>query len=185
MIDDILLDAEERMQGALNNLQREFSKVRTGRANPRLLDSVRVDYYGTPTPINQLAGVSVPEANQLLIKPYDRKAVKDVEKAILAANIGVTPQNEGEQLRIVLPQLTEERRRQLVKDVKKLTEEAKIAIRNVRRDANDGIKKLEKSGDLSEDDSKGYQEDVQTLTDTYVEKADAAYADKEKDLMEL
>ena len=185
MIDDILLDAEERMQGALNNLQREFSKVRTGRANPRLLDSVRVDYYGSPTPINQLAGVSVPEANQLLIKPYDRKAVKDVEKAILAANIGVTPQNEGEQLRIVLPQLTEERRRQLVKDVKRLTEEAKVAIRNIRRDANDSIKKMEKAGDLSEDDSKGYQEDVQTLTDTYVENAEQACADKEKDLMEL
>ncbi|TVP96757.1 MAG: ribosome recycling factor [Acholeplasmatales bacterium] len=185
MIDDILLDAEERMQGALNNLQREFAKVRTGRANPRLLDSVRVDYYGSPTPINQLAGVSVPEANQLLIKPYDRKSVKDVEKAILAANLGVTPQNEGEQLRIVLPQLNEERRRQLVKDVKKLTEEAKVAIRNVRRDANDAIKKLEKASEISEDDSKGYQEDVQTLTDTYVEKTDQACVDKEKDLMEL
>ncbi|MFU8787278.1 MAG: ribosome recycling factor, partial [Candidatus Izemoplasmataceae bacterium] len=146
MLDEILLDAEERMIGAINALQREFSKVRTGRANPKLLDTVRVNYYGTETPINQLGGISVPEPTQLLIKPYDRSVVKEVEKAILAANLGITPQNEGDQIRIVLPQLNEERRKQLVKEVKKLTEDAKVAIRNIRRDANDHIKKLEKSG---------------------------------------
>lgn len=185
MIDEILLDAEERMEGAINSLHREFAKVRTGRANPKLLDSVRVNYYGAETPINQLGSVSVPEPTQLLVKPYDRSVIKDVEKAILAANLGITPQNEGEQIRIVLPQLNEERRRQLVKDVKKITEEAKVAIRNVRRDANDHIKKLEKAGDLSEDDSKGYQEDVQELTDKYILQAEEVLADKEKELMHI
>jgi ribosome recycling factor len=185
MLDEILLDAEERMIGAINALQREFSKVRTGRANPKLLDTVRVNYYGTETPINQLGGISVPEPTQLLIKPYDRSVVKEVEKAILAANLGITPQNEGDQIRIVLPQLNEERRKQLVKEVKKLTEDAKVAIRNIRRDANDHIKKLEKSGDVSEDDSKGYQEDVQTLTDQYIESADKALVEKENDLMHI
>ncbi|MFH5881544.1 ribosome recycling factor [Liberiplasma polymorphum] len=185
MLDEILLDAEERMIGAINALQREFSKVRTGRANPKLLNTVRVNYYGTETPINQLGGISVPEPTQLLIKPYDRSVVKEVEKAILAANLGITPQNEGDQIRIVLPQLNEERRKQLVKEVKKLTEDAKVAIRNIRRDANDHIKKLEKSGDVSEDDSKGYQEDVQTLTDQYIESADKALVEKENDLMHI
>ncbi|MFP4286421.1 MAG: ribosome recycling factor [Candidatus Izemoplasmataceae bacterium] len=185
MIDEILLDAEERMHGAINSLHREFAKVRTGRANPKLLDSVRVNYYGTDTPINQLGSISVPEPTQLLVKPYDRSVIKEVEKAILAANLGITPQNEGEQLRIVLPQLNEERRRQLVKDVKKITEETKVAIRNVRRDANDHIKKLEKAGDLSEDDSKGYQEDVQELTDKYIVEAEEVLAEKEKELMHI
>jgi ribosome recycling factor len=185
MIDEILLDAEERMEGAINSLHREFAKVRTGRANPKLLDSVRVNYYGAETPINQLGGISVPEPTQLLVKPYDRSVIKDVEKAILAANLGITPQNEGEQIRIVLPQLNEERRRQLVKDVKKLTEDAKVAIRNVRRDANDHIKKLEKAGDLSEDDSKGYQEDVQELTDKYIEISEEVLKEKEQELMHI
>ena len=185
MIDDVMLNAEERMEGAIHNLQREFSKVRTGRANPGMLDQVQVDYYGVPTPVTQVGNIAVPEPNQLLIKPYDKNLVKEVEKAILAANLGVTPSNEGDQIRIVLPKLNEERRRTLVKDVKKLAEEARVAIRNIRRDANDSIKKLEKAGDLSEDDSKGYQEDVQTLTDTYIEEIDQVLQSKEKDLMEI
>ncbi len=185
MIDTMIKDAENRMQGALNNLSREFAKVRTGRANPKLFDTVNVDYYGAPTPINQVAGISVPEPNQLLIKPYDRNSVKDVERAILAANLGVTPQNEGEQLRVILPKLNEERRRQLVKDVKQLAEEAKVAIRNVRRDVNDGVKKQEKSGKIGEDESKLYQEEVQTLTDKYVSRVDTLFSEKEKDLMEI
>ena len=185
MIDDILMDAEERMNGAIKNLNREFAKVRTGRANPGILEGVRVDYYGAPTPLNQLAGISVPEPNQLLIKPYDRNVVKDVEKTILAANLGFTPQNEGDQIRIVLPELNEERRKQLVKDVKGLTENARVAIRNIRRDANDAIKKLEKAGDISEDESKDYQEEIQNLTDKNVGEADTLLASKEKDLMEI
>ncbi len=185
MIDDILMDAEERMDGAIKSLNREFAKVRTGRANPGILEGVRVDYYGAPTPLNQLAGISVPEPNQLLIKPYDRNVVKDVEKAILAANLGFTPQNEGEQVRIVLPELNEERRKQLVKEVKGLTENARVAIRNVRRDANDAIKKLEKAGDISEDEAKDSQDEIQNLTDQHVGEADALLASKEKDLMEI
>ncbi len=185
MIDELLLEAEERMDGAINALTREFSKVRTGRANPKLLDPVMVNYYGAPTPINQLANISVPEPNQLLIKPYDRSAIKDAEKAILAANLGVTPQNEGEQIRIVLPKLTEETRKTLVKDVKKLTEEAKVAIRNIRRDVNEGIKKAQKASEITEDDEKGYLDDVQTLTDQFIEKAEAEMRRKEEDLMQI
>ncbi len=183
MVDDILLDAEERMEGSIKALNRELSKVRTGRANPGMLDQVQVNYYGVPTPISQVGNISVPEPNQLLIRPYDKNMVKEVEKAILAANLGVTPNNEGEHIRIVLPKLTEERRQQLVRDVKKIAEEARVAIRNVRRDANEGVKKLEKQGELSEDDSKGYQEDVQELTDSFVEKVAKIVEDKEKDLM--
>ena len=183
MVDEILLETEEKMQNTLEALNRELSKVRTGRANPQMLESVRVDYYGALSPINQVANIGVPEPSQLLIKPYDRSLVKDIEKAILAANLGVTPQNEGDQIRIVIPALTEERRRELVKQVKKMGEDSKVAIRNVRRDANDAIKKLEKASDISEDDSKGYQEDVQTLTDDYIEKINQSVANKEKDLM--
>ena len=185
MIDELLLEAEERMNGAINALTREFSKVRTGRANPKLLDPVMVSYYGAPTPINQLANITVPEPNQLLIKPYDRTVVKEAEKAILAANLGVTPQNEGEQIRIVLPKLTEERRKTLVKDVKKLSEEAKVAIRNIRRDINEAIKKAQKASEITEDDAKAYLEDVQTLTDQYTENADEEMRRKEEDLMQI
>ncbi len=183
MADEILLETEEKMQNTLDALNRELSKVRTGRANPQMLDPVRVDYYGALSPINQVGNIAVPEPSQLLIKPYDRSIVKDIEKAILAANLGVTPQNEGDQIRIVIPPLTEERRKDLVKQVKKTGEDSKVAIRNVRRDANDAIKKQEKASDISEDDSKGYQEDVQTLTDEYIEKINQSVLAKEKDLM--
>lgn len=183
MIDEILLDAEERMQGAIDSLHRELSRLRTGRANPQMLDPVRVDYYGAPTPLNQIGNIAVPEANQLVVKPYDRSIVKEVEKAILSSNLGVTPNNEGDQLRIVLPPLTEERRKELVKQVKKVGEDAKVSIRNIRRDANDAIKKLEKASELTEDDSKSYQEDIQELTDQYIEKIGKETETKEKDLM--
>ena len=185
MIDELLLEAEERMIGAINALSREFSKVRTGRANPKLLDAVMVNYYGAPTPINQLGNISVPEPNQLLIKPYDRNVVKEAEKAILAANLGVTPQNEGEQIRIVLPKLTEERRKTLVRDVKKLSEDSKVAIRNIRRDVNEGIKKAQKASEITEDESKAYLEEVQTLTDQYIEKVEEEVKRKEDDLMQI
>ncbi len=185
MIDDIMLDAEERMESTISNLVREFSKVRTGRANPNMLEHVSVDYYGVPTPITQVGNISVPEPNQLVIKPYDRSVVKEVERAILAANLGVTPSNEGEQVRIVLPKLTEDTRKALVRDVKKLAEEARVAIRNIRRDANEGIKKLEKASELTEDDAKGYLEDVQELTDRFVENVGEEFAKKEKDLLSI
>lgn len=183
MIDEILFDCEERMESTIKAFERQLAKVRTGRANPKMFDEIRVDYYGVPTPINQVGSIAVPEPSQLLIKPYDRNLVKEVEKAILAANLSVTPQNEGDQIRIVIPPLTEDRRRQLAKETKGSAEEAKVAIRNVRRDANDAIKKLEKSSDISEDDSKGYQEDVQKLTDQFIERIGSLAEAKEKDLM--
>lgn len=183
MLDELLLETEERMENAVKALERNLAKVRTGRANPKMFEGVHVDYYGVPTPLSQVGTVSVPEPSQILIKPYDRSLVKEIEKAILAANLNVNPQNEGDQLRIVIPPLTEERRKQYVKETKSLIEDARVALRNVRRDANDSIKKMEKNSEISEDDAKGYQDDVQTLTDQYVGKVDALGSAKEKDLM--
>lgn len=183
MLDELLLETEERMENAIKALERNLAKVRTGRANPKMFEGVNVDYYGVPTPLSQVGSVSVPEPSQILIKPYDRSLVKEIEKAILAANLNVTPQNEGDQLRIVIPPLTEERRKQYVKETKGLVEDARVALRNVRRDANDSIKKMEKNSEISEDDSKGYQDDVQKLTDQYIAKVDALGSAKEKDLM--
>ncbi len=185
MIDDVMMEMEEKMEKALDSLYYEMARVRTGRANPAMLEGIRVDYYGAPTPINQVANISTPEANQLLIKPYDKSVVKEVEKAILAANLGVTPNNEGEQVRIVMPKLNEERRKELVKQVKKFAEEARVKIRNARREANDKIKKMEKASDITEDDSIGFQEDVQKMTDKYVEKVDKALEEKEQDLTQV
>ncbi len=185
MIDDVMLQAEENMEKALDSLHYEMARIRTGRANPQILDPVRVDYYGAQTPLNQLASISTPEANQLLVKPYDKSAIKEVEKAIQAANLGLNPNNEGDQLRIVLPKLNEERRKQLVKQTKEIAEEARVKIRNARREANDAIKKLEKQKELTEDDSKEYQEDVQKLTDKYIAKVDESFKNKEEDLMSV
>lgn len=180
-----MLQAEENMEKALDSLHYELARIRTGRANPQILDPVRVDYYGAQTPLNQLASISTPEANQLLVKPYDKSAIKEVEKAIQAANLGLNPNNEGDQLRIVLPKLNEERRKQLVKQTKEIAEEARVKIRNARREANDAIKKLEKQKELTEDDSKEYQEDVQKLTDKYIAKVDESLKNKEEDLMSV
>ncbi len=185
MIDMILMELEEKMEERVKNLSHELAKVRTGRANPKMFDEVHVPYYGVETPITQVASISVPEPTQILIKPYDHSIVKEVEKAILAANLGVTPNNEGTQLRIVLPPLTKEVREELVKMVKKYGEEAKISIRNYRRDGNDQIKKLEKNHEISEDDSKGYQEDVQELTDKYVKKIEEVVKAKEVEIMHV
>ncbi len=182
-IDDILLQAEEKMQKSLDSLKYDFGRVRTGRANPKMLEPVLVEYYGAKTPLNQVAGISTPEPTQLLVKPYDKSIIKDIEKAILASNLGVTPNNEGEQIRIVLPKLDEERRRSLVKQVKQTSEDARVKVRNARREANEGIKKLEKASDITEDDSVAYQEDVQDLTDKFIEKIDQELESKEKDLM--
>ncbi len=185
MIDETMLETEEKMEKSVDSFYHELARVRTGRANPAMLDPVRVDYYGAKTPLNQVAGVSTPEANQLLVKPYDKSIIKDVEKAIMAANLGLTPNNEGEQIRIVLPQLNEERRKQLVKQVKEIAEESRVKVRNARREANEAIKKAEKAGELTEDDSKSYQEDVQKLTDDHIKKIDESLKNKEEDLLSV
>lgn len=185
MPDMILLEAEEKMEQTIEALHKEFAKVRTGRANPKILDTVFVDYYGAPTPIPQVGNISVPEPTQIVVKPYDRGIINDVEKAIQAANLGFNPQNEGTQIRIVLPALTKERRQELSKQVKKTGEEFKVFLRNIRRDANDALKKLEKASEITEDDLKGYQEDVQELTDNYTKTIDSVVKEKEDDIMSI
>lgn len=185
MPDMILLETEEAMENRIKVLKHDFSKVRTGRANPRMLDDVKVEYYGTLTPLNQIGNISVPEPTQIIVKPYDRSIVQAVEKAILAANLGVNPNNEGTQLRIVLPLLTKERRVELTKGVKKMGDEAKVSMRNARRDGNDAIKKLEKNSEISEDDCKLYQDEIQDLTDKYVELIDELVKEKDTDIMSI
>ncbi|MFV0421135.1 ribosome recycling factor [Oleidesulfovibrio sp.] len=184
-MDTILLDAEERMEKAIAALDREFGRLRTGRASTSLVDSIKVDYYGTPTPINQLASVAVPDSRTLTIQPWDRGAFNLVEKAIMQSDLGLTPVNDGKIIRISIPPLTEERRKELVKLAKKYTEDAKVAVRNIRRDANEQIKKLEKDKEITEDDLKHGQDEVQKLTDSYVAKSDKVLATKEKEIMEV
>ena len=179
MIDLILEDASERMKKAIEAFQRDLSTIRTGRANPNMLDRVMVDYYGSPTPVNQIAGISVVEGRQLVIKPYDRSSIKDIEHAIYEAGLGLTPQNDGELIRIMVPALTEERRREFAKNVWKFAEHAKVSIRNIRRDANDEIKKT----DAREDEVKDGQERVQKLTDKFVKEIDEIAKNKEEDIM--
>lgn len=179
MIDLILEDASERMKKAIEAFQRDLSTIRTGRANPNMLDRVMVDYYGSPTLVNQIAGISVVEGRQLVIKPYDRSSIKDIEHAIYEAGLGLTPQNDGELIRIMVPALTEERRREFAKNVWKFAEHAKVSIRNIRRDANDEIKKT----DAREDEVKDGQERVQKLTDKFVKEIDEIAKNKEKDIM--
>ena len=184
-IDSILLDAEERMEKALAALERDFAKLRTGRATTALVDGIRADYYGTPTPIGQMASVAVPDSRTLTIQPWDKGGLAVIEKAILKSDLGLTPVNDGRTIRIVLPPLTEERRKDLVKVARKYTEDAKVAVRNVRRDANDGLKKLEKDKAIIEDAQKKATDDVQKLTDKYVADADKKCATKEKEIMEI
>ncbi|MDR7072172.1 ribosome recycling factor [Fictibacillus barbaricus] len=185
MAKEVLTQAEEKMQKAIGSLRREYSTLRAGRANPSLLDRVQVDYYGTPTPINQLAGVTTPEARLLVIQPYDKTAMGDIEKAILKSDLGLTPSNDGQVIRIAIPALTEERRKDLVKLVKKFAEEAKVALRNIRRDANDDLKKLEKEAEITEDELRRYNDDVQKLTDKYTSEVDSVSSNKEKEIMEV
>ena len=182
---NVLTNAETRMSKAIDSLKREFAVLRTGRASAALLENIQVDYYGMPTPINQMAQVTVPEARQLVIKPYDKSTLSSIERAINEANIGLTPNNDGEVIRLNVPALTEERRRDLAKKVKGFAEDAKVAIRNVRRDANDDLKKLQKNGEITEDALKGYTEDVQKLTDKKIKEVDAAADEKEKDIMSI
>lgn len=184
-MDAIKKDAKERMDKALTSLDREFAKLRTGRASAALFDGIKVDYYGTMTPLGQLATVAVPDSRTITIQPWDRGAFGAVEKAILKSDLGLNPVNDGKILRITIPPLTEERRKELVKIAKKYTEEGKVAIRNVRRDANDSLKKLEKDKQITEDEYKRAQEEVQKLTDSAVAKADSLFGAKEKEIMEI
>ncbi|MCJ2163132.1 MULTISPECIES: ribosome recycling factor [unclassified Pseudodesulfovibrio] len=181
----VLDDGKKRMVGAVSALDKEFSKLRTGRATTALVDGIIVDYYGTPTPIGQLSSVSVPDSKTITIQPWDKGAFGAVEKAIQSSDLGLNPVNDGKIIRIAIPPLTEERRKDLVKIAKKYTEDAKIAIRNVRRDMNDVLKKMEKDKDISEDEKKHGETDVQKMTDDFVKKADEAMAAKEKEILEI
>ncbi|AIG27581.1 ribosome recycling factor [Brevibacillus laterosporus] len=185
MPQNILKDMEDRMSKAIQTLKKDLATLRAGRATPAMLDKIMVDYYGTPTPINQLANVVAPEPRMLQVQPWDKNALKDIDKAIMQSDIGLTPTNDGSVIRIAVPPLTEERRRDLVKVANKNGEDAKVAIRNVRRDANDGIKKLEKAASISEDESRGHQETVQKTTDKFIAEVDKIVKDKEKDILEV
>lgn len=182
---DIINDTKSKMQKSVDNLSRELANISAGRANSNLLNGVTVDYYGAPTPVQQLASISVPEARLLVIAPYDKSSVGNIEKAINAANLGVNPSSDGEVIRISIPALTEERRKDLVKDVKKIGEDAKVAVRNVRRDANDELKKQQKNADITEDDLKSQTADVQKLTDDSIKEIDKLLEEKEQDIMSV
>ena len=174
---------EEKMKKSLANLEEEYGAIRAGRANPRILDRIQVDYYGTPTSLQGVANISVPEARMIQIQPWDAGLIKDIEKAILASDLGLTPANDGKVIRLVFPELTEERRKELVKDVKKKGEETKVAIRNIRRDANDAVKKEAKANEISEDDQKQLEDKIQKLTDGYVKKIYQAIDAKSTEVM--
>ena len=182
-MEELLMTYEEKMEKSLNNLNDEFSTIRAGRANPHVLDRITVDYYGTPTPIQQVGNVSVPEARMIVIQPWDASILKEVERAINASDLGITPTNDGKLIRLVFPELTEERRKELVKDIKKKGENAKVAIRNIRRDAIDAVKKKGKEDGISEDEIKDYEDDIQKSTDAYVKKIDAAVDAKSDEIM--
>ena len=171
------------MQKTIGNLDSELSAIRAGRANPNVLNKIMVDYYGTPTPLQQVGNISVPEARMIVIQPWEKSLLKAIEKAILTSDLGINPTNDGTCIRLVFPELTEERRKELAKDVKKKGEGAKVAIRNIRRDANDTFKKMEKGGEISEDDQKLAEEKIQKLTDKMIEKVDKAVEVKTKEIM--
>ena len=174
---------EEKMDNCVDYLLTEFAAIRAGRANPNVLNKIRVDYYGTPTPIQQVANVSVPEPRMIQIAPWDRSLIKAIEKAIMTSELGINPSNDGVVIRLIFPEVTEERRKQLAKDVKKKGEEQKVAVRNVRRDGVDAVKKMEKASEITEDDRKDLEEQLQKLTDKYVKDIDKAVEDKTKEIM--
>jgi ribosome recycling factor len=185
MLDEALLEAEERMQKSVEVLKKEYSTLRAGRANPALLERVMVDYYGTPTPINQVGNIGVPEPRLLVVQPWDRSMIPAIEKAILKSDLGITPSSDGNVVRIAIPQLTQERRKELVKVVKKRAEEARVAVRNIRRDAMEDFKAKEKKGEISEDVSRRGQDALQKLTDSTVKNIDKIAETKEKEIMEV
>ena len=182
-MDARLAQFETKMQKSLDNLLSEFGGIRAGRANPHVLDKLKVDYYGTPTAIQQVANVSVPEPRMILIQPWEASLVKEIEKAIMTSDLGINPTNDGKVVRLVFPELTEERRKEIAKDIKKKGESAKVAVRNIRRDANDSFKKLAKTEDISEDEIKSLEDGPQKLTDKYITEIDKAVEEKNKEIL--
>lgn len=182
-MDQRLNEFQDKMEKSLGNLEEEFAGIRAGRANPHVLDKIRVDYYGTPSPLQSVANVNVPEARMIQIQPWEPSLVKEIEKAILTSDIGINPTNDGKVIRLVFPELTEERRKELAKDVKKKGENAKVAVRNIRRDAMDHFKKVGKAEDISEDEIKDLEDGIQKLTDQYVAKIDKAIEAKSKEIL--
>jgi ribosome recycling factor len=185
MIESTLQETKERMAKTIDDLENELKRVRTGRASLSLLDGIRVDYYGTQTPLNQMASLSVPESRLIVIQPWDVSAIKGIEKAILKSDLGLTPSSDGKLIRISIPPLTEERRKELVKIVSKMCEEHKIAVRNIRRDSNELIKGFKKDGDIAEDDAFKAQDSIQKITDDYISEIDDIYKSKEKEILEF
>ncbi len=185
MLNELYSETKSDMEKAVTSLKKELDRVRTGRASLSLLDGIRVDYYGTPTPLNQMASLAVPESRLITIQPWDASVIKDIEKAFLASDLGLTPTSDGKLIRIAIPPLNEERRKELVKQVNKMCEDHKIGVRNVRRDANEMIKSFKKDGDIAEDDAfKGYDE-IQKITDEFIKKIDDIYSEKEKEILEF
>lgn len=184
-METIYAKTKERMEKALDSLQRDYSVIRAGRANPNVLNNVVVDYYGTPTPLNQMAAISVPEPRLLVIQPWDASTLQDIEKAINIAEIGINPQNDGKVIRLNFPQLTEEDRKVLVKDVSKRAEEAKVAVRNVRRDSMDDVKKLKKDNEITEDEQKDGEKKLQDITDSYIKQVDEMAKKKEAEILSI
>lgn len=182
-MEELMMRYEEKMEKSLNNLNEEYATIRAGRANPHILDKIKVDYYGTPTPLQQVGNISIPEARMICIQPWDASLLKEIEKEINAADLGIHPTNDGKVIRLVFPELTEERRKDLVKDIKKKGENAKVAIRNIRRDAIDAIKKKGKEDGISEDEVKDYQDDAQKTTDLFIKKIDDAVLAKSDEIM--
>ena len=176
---------EEKMNKSISVLEENFAEVRAGRANPAILNKITVDYYGTPTPINQLAGISVPEARMIVIQPWDANVLKEIEKEILKSDIGINPNNDGKVIRLAFPELNEERRKEIVKDIRKMAEDAKVAIRSIRSDAIDEAKAMQKNAEMSEDELKSAEDRIQKLTDKFVEEVDRILANKEKEVMSI
>ena len=185
MINEVLEETKDRMGKSEKAFEKELTKVRTGRASQSMLDGVRVDYYGTPTLLPQMATVSIPESRMITVKPWDISVIKEVEKAILKANLGLTPSSDGKLIRISIPPLTEDRRKEIAKSASKICEDYKVAVRNIRRDSNEMIKDLQKEGDISEDDSFKGQKQIQDMTDLYIRKLDDIFAEKEKEILEV
>jgi ribosome recycling factor len=184
-MEDVILELEMKMEDAFNAILTRYSKTRTGRANASALEHIKVDYYGAPTPIKQMCNISIPEPRLIVIQPWDKSTLSDIEKAILASNIGVTPENDGNVIRLPFQPLTEETRRDIVKQVKKMAEEGKIEIRNIRREGNDTLKKMEKSSEISEDEQKKGMKEIQDMTDKWIDKISEAAAHKEDEIMEV
>lgn len=182
-MDERLQQYDNKMQKSLQNLLEEFGAIRAGRANPHVLDKIKVDYYGTPTGLQQVANVSVPEPRMIQIQPWEASLVREIEKAIMSSDLGINPTNDGKVIRLAFPELTEERRKELAKDVKKKGENAKVAVRNIRRDANDAFKKLGKSNEISEDEAKQLEDEVQKMTDKYIVKVDKAVEEKSNEIL--